>query len=83
MSTRADTSLIKPARLLNAGLQAICSAAVSYLFLTIPVRPFMSKFMELIFTKFFMVGSTMAADDQSEISFSILKGRCHSNQFLW
>ena len=38
-----------------------------YLFLTIPVRPLISKSTKPIFAKF--VGTTMAVEDESDISF--------------
>ena len=34
------------------------------------------------FRQIFKVGKTVTVDDQFEISFWSLKGRCHSNQFL-
>jgi len=55
-----------------------CCFLFIYLLLTIPFRPIIYR---TDLRQIFRVGRTMAVDDQSEVSFSIPKGRCHSNQF--
>jgi len=48
-----------------------CFCFLYIYFLTIPVRPIISKSAGPIFAKFFGFGRTMAVNDQSKISFSI------------
>jgi len=61
---------------MKAGPVGFCSASVSYL---------SDIFLEICHTNLCQICTVVgitAVDDQSKISFSILKGRCRGKQFL-
>ena len=53
---------------------AICSVSVFIYFLSIPVRPVISKIYHTDLCQIYVVGRIMAVDDQPEISFLIPLG---------